>query len=126
MRKKTYGIVITGMAAVAGLAITSVAELLRYSPYEDPGALAAGTWLGLAAVGLAAVMLIALGGSAVIRAARAYRQWRRQLTPGARIAADMAEIAAMSYAHEAWSRHNREVSARLARSVMGDNGDGPE
>lgn len=124
MRTKTFTIIITGAAAVAGLSIAAVAELMRYSPYEDPGALTAGVWLGLGALGIAGTMLAVFGGSIAVRGARGYLQWKRQLTPDERIAAGIAEIAAMGYAHEAWSHHNREASARLTRSVMGAPGDG--
>ena len=69
-------IFIGGTLAVAGLSIASAAELLRYSPYEDPGALTSGFWLGVAAVSVAAVTLAVIGGSLAIRAARGFSAFR--------------------------------------------------
>lgn len=121
MRKSTFAIVIAGTAATAVLSVASVAELMRYSPYEDPGALTAGLWLGGSALVLAGLLLAWLGLSAGIRAARSYLRWQRSLTPGARIAVSMGEIMAMGSAHEAWSHHNRRVSQELTSSVMGED-----
>ena len=123
MRNRTFSIVIAGAAATVALGIASVAELLRYSPYEDPGAGQAGFWLGAAALAVAGSMLAVVGASLAIRAARGYLQWRRSLTPGARIAVGIAEIALMAESHERWRDHNRAVSERLSRSVMGEDGE---
>lgn len=121
MRKRTFSIVIAGAAATAALSVASVAELLRYSPYEDPGAGQAGFWLGLAALAVGGTMLTAIGLSLILRGARGYLRWKSSLTPGARVAADIAEIALMSEAHERWRGHNQAVSERLSRSVMGED-----
>jgi hypothetical protein len=108
------------------LAIAALYELLRYSPYEDPGALPAGVWLGLAAILDAAIAIVLLLARPVRGAIHGYSAWRHSLTPGERAALSLAEAAAMTAAHEAWRHHNGQVSARLTRSVMGDGQDGPE
>lgn len=93
--------------------------LLRYSPYGNPGALGIGLWLGAAAVALIAFPAAVALAVALARSARRYLAWRRTLTPGQRAALATAELAALAVGEEALRRHNREVSARLTKSVMG-------
>jgi hypothetical protein len=99
-------------------------ELFRYSPYEDPGALTAGLWLSAAAAALIlvplAVVVIVLGA----RAARQYLAWRRGLTPSARAAVAAAEVVLLFGIERELRHHNREVSAQLTASVMGEDRDG--
>lgn len=126
--RKNPALLLTWLALTAAapvLAIAALCELFRYSPYEDPGALTAGVWLGLAAIVVTATAIIMLIARPVRRAIRGYSAWRGSLTAGERAAIAFAEAAAMAAAHESWSHHNGEVSARLTRSVMGEDQDGP-
>jgi hypothetical protein len=111
-----------GLSAGTGLAlgVGALVELFRYSPYENPGALDIGLWTGLAAVllaGIPAGLVLLLG---LRSALRRYRAWKRTLTPGQRTLLAFAEVAAMEAAHIAWRDHNRNESARLTASVMGE------
>lgn len=116
-------VLIAGTASVAAgaiLAPIALIELLRYSPYEDPGALGTGMWTGLAAIlliGLPVGLVLVLG---LRSALRRYRAWKRTLTPGQRTLLAFAEFAAMEAAHIRWRDHNRDESARLTASVMGE------
>lgn len=105
--------------AGAGLLIASVAELLRYSPYGDPGAGQAGLWTGIAAVILIAVPAGSLAVWGAARLVRRYLAWLRTLTPGQRLAASVIEFGVMEGVHYVWHEHNKRESARLTASVMG-------
>lgn len=115
--------VVSGTLALV-LAVAAFTELVRYSPYEDPGAGAAGLWLSAACLACATVSFAALIARArVIGAVRGYFAWRRALPPQQRAALAAAEALAMEGAHLAWKHHNAAESARLAESVMGHGED---
>lgn len=107
--------VVTGL----GVGIAAIAELLRYSPYENPGAGRTGGLLALAAVFLIGAPLLLLATGLVGKAAHEYSAFRKTLSPGERAALDFAQAAVMTGAGAAWHRHNKEQDARLTASVMG-------
>lgn len=112
------GILSVLTAIPVGLA--AVAELFRYSPYGDTGALDIAIRLGISAALMMGIPLIAAVWRLLRQMRREYRAWLATLTPGQRLAASVAGLAAMEAAHIAFRDHNREVSARLTASVMGE------
>jgi len=110
------------ISLVAGGALLPVAlwNLFRYSPYQDPGDLGTGLWLGIASALLIGIPLLALAITAIRVLTRNYRAWKRTLTPGQRLAVTFAEALGLEAAHIAWRDHNRKEDARLTDSVMGD------
>lgn len=117
-----YAALITSVVAVligGALLVAAGVEAVRYSPYENPGALHAAIWLGAAAIAAIAIP-VAIGAVLILLpAAREYGSWKRALSPRERVAVQAAEFAALEGLHLAWSHHNREVSERLTESVMG-------
>jgi hypothetical protein len=101
------------------LAVIAIATLLRYSPYENPGALPAGMWLATLAVVLIGAPAVLLAGSIIAGNRRRYRAWLATLTPEQRTAARLAAGVAALGADLAWHEHNKRKDARLSASVMG-------
>jgi hypothetical protein len=116
---------VTSFCLGVPLLISSVTELLRYSPYEDPGAGTAGLWLGIAAVLAICIPVLALVILIVRLAAADYLAWRRSLSPVQRALVGWGEFAALLGAHLLIRHHHRETSARLTASVMGDTPEVP-
>jgi hypothetical protein len=110
--------VVTGIV----LGVMSVQDLLRYSPYEDPGDGQKGLWLGIAAVIVIGIPVAIVAVAIIPALARDYRRMMRSLTPGQRFAVMLGESAGMAVAHELWRNRNDEESARLTGSVMGGPG----
>jgi len=118
----------TGIASVTGgvcLLVPAVAEALRYSPYENPGA-------GTAALLLFICFLVLTGLPALFLAIRVFGAIVRQharlvshLTPGQRILLYWSEFAGLLVAHEIFRHRNRETSERLTASVMGETPENP-
>ena len=110
-----------GLSEAIGIALgaVSLAELLRYQPYDDAGAGTAGLYLGIAAVILAGGPVLIVSFMILRALLRRYSAWKQTLTPGERTAVTFAELGALIGLHEALKHHNREVSARLTESVMG-------
>lgn len=111
------------LAAGAVVAPFALIELFRYSPYENPGALGTGLWLGVASAILIGVPLLVLAVATARALRRHYRAWKRTLTPAQRFALTLAEVLGMEAAHLAWRDHNRDESSRLTASVMGEKRD---
>lgn len=101
------------------LLIAAGVEAVRYSPYENPGALGVAVWLGAIALIILAVPVAAGVVLILLPAVRQYGSWKRALSPRERIAVQAAEFAALEGMHLIWSHHNREVAERLTESVMG-------
>lgn len=97
-----------------------VTELLRYSPYGNPGAGTTGLWLGVTALILIAVPALALTALSLRKLIRDYRRWKRGLPAGQRAVVTFLELIALEGAHLAWRDHNRQESERLSASVMGE------
>jgi hypothetical protein len=112
--------VLASMACSIPVGIVAVDELLAYSPYENPGPLSTGLWLGAIAVAMFAVPVLAVILRMAVADIRREMAWKRTLTPGQRLAVNLAEAAAMGAAHVAWRDHNRAVGAELTAKVMGD------
>jgi hypothetical protein len=124
-RIRPVSIVISVLVALACgtvLGVMSVQDLLRYSPYEDPGDGQKGLWLGVAAVIVISVPVLGIAAVIIRALARDYRHMMRNLTPGQRFAVMLGEAAGMAVAHEAWKHRNEQASARLTTSVMGGSG----
>jgi hypothetical protein len=118
--------IVAGMASViCGLitGICGIAELLRYSAAEDPGALGTGYAFAGAGLLLIATPLVVSLGRFALYETRAYRAWKARLTSAQRVWVTLAEAAAFWGGHELWKHHNERESARLTRSVMGPERD---
>lgn len=103
-----------------GVGVAAIAELLRYSPYEDPGAGSAGGLLALAAVLLIIVPPLYLAISVGSKAAHDYSAFKKTLTPAERMTLNLAETAMVTGVHLAAREHHKKVDERLTASVMGE------
>jgi len=101
------------------LLIASVAQLLRYSPYDDPGAGTTGLWLGVFGLFLIGAPVALVAGHLFIETRQKHQRWLATLTPEQRAAVKAAEYAALIGADLLWHEHNKRESAQLTDSVMG-------
>ena len=110
------------LSVLAGLVLlaAAVAELLRYSPYENPGAGTAGLWLGIAAVILIGWPAVAGIGTLIAGGYRARRSMLAGMTPDQRFAYLMGEALVAEVVHHELHEHNKREDARLTASVMGE------
>jgi len=115
--KDLKGLVLIGtLVAIVPLTVAAVAELLAYSPYENPRAEAHGAWLLVLPVIVVALVAFLLGRFII----RAYLIWRRSLTPEQRAALVWIELASLAGAHLFFRHRRKETNARLTASVMGE------
>lgn len=115
-------LLIAGSLSVAAGTILlpiAVAELLRYSPYEDPGAGQTGLMIGLLSITLLGIPALALAVRAGLWLRRQRKAWLASLTPEQRGRVYLAEAAGMTALHLYLRHHHRGESERLAASVMG-------
>lgn len=114
------------MAAGGVLLVTGIDAGLRYSPYENPGALRTAVVCLLLSAALVAGPVLILLGRMLARDIRSYLAWRRTLTPQELALLRLAEAGAMWAAHLAWRERNRAVDDELTARVMGGERDASE
>lgn len=73
---------------------------------------------------IAAVWIAVSLGRSIVADIRRYAAWKATLTPQERVLVNVAEAAVLAGAHEAWAAHNREVSRKLAASIIGHDPSG--
>lgn len=113
----------TGIASAAGgvcCLIAAVPEVFRYSPYEDPGAGTSTLLLLACFLALTGLPVLILAVRAVALVMREHAALVARLTPGQRALLYWSELAGLVVAHEIFRRRNRETSARLTASVLGE------